>query len=322
MRAIMRRGRHLGYNTVIVLNRQLRIFLTGATGYIGRAVLDALVRAGHDVWCLVRSETKAAEVEAHGGKTVTGDLADPASFVDAAEGCEGFIHAGFEATARGAEIDRTAIDSMVEVARRGAGDRFFIYTSGIWVLGNSPRPVDETAPLKPTPLVAWRPAHEQRVLAAAGDGLRTVVVRPGIVCGGSRGIIGDLIRDAHNGIVRVIGAGTNHWPAVYARDLAALYVRLVAHGDASGVLPATAEADDTVNDIVEALATHVKTPPEVRRMPLAEARQKLGPLAAALALDQVVRSPRARALGWMPALRSVAGNAARLVDEWRSESNA
>jgi nucleoside-diphosphate-sugar epimerase len=144
-----------------------------------------------------------------------------------------------------------------------------------------------------------------------------VVIRPGIVYGGGRGIVGDLLKDASNSLIRVIGAGDNHWALVYDRDLADLYVRTAAIHQASGVYHANDEGDETVNDIVAALSEHAKTQPSVRHVPLAEAKQKLGAYAEALALDQIVRSPRARALGWHPSLHSVSGNAARLFEEWR-----
>ena len=197
-----------------------------------------------------------------------------------------------------------------------------VYTSGIWVLGNCPAPVDEAAPLNPAEFVAWRPAHEQRVLNAATASVRPVVIRPGIVYGGSRGIVGEMLKDAANSLVRVVGSGDNHWPLVYDRDLAELYVRLATNPDATGVFHANDEGDERVNDLVAALANQAPTSPSVRRLPIAEARQKMGPYADALALDQIVRSPRARALGWNPSLHSVAGNAARLFEEWRRKKDA
>jgi nucleoside-diphosphate-sugar epimerase len=143
------------------------------------------------------------------------------------------------------------------------------------------------------------------------------VVRPGLVYGGSRGIVGDLFRDVANGLVRVVGAGGNHWPLIYDRDLGELYRRLVNTPTASGVYHANDEGDETVNEIVAALAAHASIQPTVRHVPIAEARQKMGAYADVLALDQIVRSPRARGLGWSPTLHSVAGNAARLLEEWR-----
>jgi nucleoside-diphosphate-sugar epimerase len=149
-----------------------------------------------------------------------------------------------------------------------------------------------------------------------------VVVRPGIVYGGNRGIIADLLKDAANGLVRVIGDGNNHWPCVYARDLADLYLRVTSNPEASGVFHANDEADESVGDIVDAIARHARMRPDVRHVPLKEARAKMGPYADALALDQRVRSPRARALGWSPTLHSVAGNVARLVEEFRTRKEA
>jgi hypothetical protein len=81
------------------------------------------------------------------------------------------------------------------------------------------------------------------------------------------------------------------------------------------------EGDERVNDVVDAIKPHVKVKPDVRYVPIEEARHKMGAYADALALDQVVRSPRARALGWAPSLHSVSGNAARLLDEWRAAKN-
>ncbi|HVZ23879.1 MAG TPA: hypothetical protein VG871_22550, partial [Vicinamibacterales bacterium] len=137
------------------------------------------------------------------------------------------------------------------------------------------------------------------------------------VYGGARGIVGDVLKDVANGLVRVVGGGENHWPAIYDRDLGDLYLRLVNAPDASGVYHANDEADETVNSIVEAFAEHAPIRPSVRHVPIAEARKKMGTYADALALDQIVRSPRARALGWAPTLHSITGNAARLFEEWR-----
>jgi nucleoside-diphosphate-sugar epimerase len=303
----------------------MRIFLTGATGYIGAAVLDALVRAGHSVTALVRDNQKAARVTARGGHAVIGNLAEPESFRTAAEAQDGYVHTAYDTTGGGPAIDKAALETIIKAAKRprtagsnGPAKRFVIYTSGVWVLGSVPEPADEQSPIDPVALVAWRPEHEQFVLNAAGPGLRTMVVRPGIVYGGGHGIVGDLLKSASNGLVRVIGDGNNHWPLIYDRDLADLYARLAADEDASGVYHANDEGDERVNDIVSAIAPYLPVRPDVRHVPIEEARSKMGSYADALALDQVVRSPRARALGWTPSLRSVSGNAARLLEEWRA----
>jgi len=303
----------------------MRIFLTGATGYVGSAVLDALVRGGHDVTALVRSNERAALVAARGARPFIGNLAEPETYRAAADAQDGYIHAALDgAASKGPAVDRLALETILAAAKRprtsGAAvpaARFVIYTSGIWVLGRAPEPAAEDAPVNPIALAAWRVAHEQLVLDAASRTLRTIVVRPGVVYGGARGIVGDLFKDASNGLVRVVGDGNNRWPLVYDRDLADLYARLAASDEASGVYHANDEGDESVNDIVAAISPHLAHVPDVRHMPIEEARTKLGSYAEALSLDQVVRSPRARAIGWTPTLRSVSGNAARLLGEWK-----
>src|SRR5437867_5736954 len=304
----------------------MRIFLTGATGYIGSAVLDALVRAGHDVTALVRENEKAWRVAKRGARPAIGNLADPESFRGSAEAQDGYVHAAFDfASGRGPAIEKAALETMIAAAKRprtagskSPAKRFIIYTSGVWILGRTPEPAAEDAPVNPIATASFRPAHEQLVLGAANKQLRTIVVRPGVVYGGGSGMVGDIFKAATNGLVRVVGDGNNHWPLVYDRDLADLYAKLAAHEDAAGVYHANDEGDERVNDIVAAVASHLPVRPDVRNVPIEEARAKMGAYADALALEQIVRSPRARTIGWTPTLHSVAGNAARLLEEWRT----
>lgn len=301
----------------------MRIFLTGATGYVGTAVLDAFVRGGHEVTALVRDPEKAESVAHHGVKPVIGDLLKSTSYAAAAEGSDVIVHTALDRSKRGPKVDRQAIDTLIAAAGRRAATgtaATFIYTSGLWVLGTTQGEATEEFPINPTPFEEWRPDHERLVLAPP-PGVRAAVIRPAIVYGGARGIVGDLLKDAANGLVRVVGDGHNHWPCVYDRDLADLYVR-VATNDVSGVFHANDEADERVGDIVEAIARHVSMRPDVRNVPLEEARKKMGPYADALALDQIVRSPRARGLGWSPTLHSVSGNVARLLEEFRNSRAA
>ena len=307
----------------------MRIFLTGATGYIGAAVLDALVRGGHEVTALVRDNGKARRVAKRGAHPVLGNLADPETFRGSADAQDGYVHAAYESqSGRGPAIELAALETIIAAAKRprtaGAAaplKRFVIYTSGVWILGRTEAPATEEAPVNPIAASAFRPAHEQLVLAANDEHLRTAVVRPGVVYGGGTGMIADIFKSANNGLVRVVGDGNNHWPLVYDRDLADLYARIAAHPGASGIFHANDEGDERVNDIVGAIKPYLAVKPDVRYVPIDEARHKLGVYADAMALDQLVRSPRARALGWTPTLHSVAGNAARLLEEWRESRN-
>ena len=306
----------------------MRISLTGATGYVGAAVLDALVRGGHDVTALVRDNEKARRVAKRGAHPVIGNLAEPDSFRGSADAQDGYVYAAYDSVSgRGPAIEQAALEAIIAAAKRprtaGAASekRFVIYTSCAWILGKTPEPAAEDAPINPIAMSAFRPSLEQLVLDAAGDNLRTVVVRPGVVYGGGNGMVGDIFKAASNGLVRVIGDGNNHWPLVYDRDLADLYARLAASGDAAGIYHANDEGDERVNDVVGAIKPYLPVKPDVRYVPIDEARSKMGAVADALALDQLVRSPRARALGWTPTLHSVAGNAARLLEVWRESRN-
>ncbi len=295
----------------------MQVFLTGGTGYIGAAVLDALIRSGHHVTALVRDPEKAARLEARGATPLLGELAGPARYLKHAVAAEAVVHTALEATPRGPAVDQQFLDVMLPALAATGQPRTFVYTSGIWVLGPQPDGADETAALAPAEISAWRAGREVQVLAAHSGQLRTAVVRPGIVYGGARGIVSDMLKDALNGLVRVIGDGRNRWPLVYDRDLGDLYARVVARAEAMGVFHAAGNEDERVLDIADAIRTHVDPVADIRFMPLAEAHAKMGSYANALALDQVVRSPRARALGWLPAMHGITGNAPRLFEEYR-----
>ena len=295
----------------------MQVFLTGGTGYIGAAVLDALIRSGHHVTALVRDPEKAARLEARGATPVLGELAGPARYLKHAVAADAVVHTALEAKPRGPAVDQQFLDVVLPALAATGQPRTFVYTSGIWVLGPQPDGADETAALAPAEISAWRVEREVQVLAAHSGQLRTAVVRPGIVYGGARGIISDMLKDALNGLVRVIGDGRNRWPLVYDRDLGDLYARVVAAAEASGVFHAAGKEDERVVDIAEAIRSHVDPAADIRFMPLAEAHAKMGPYADALALDQVVRSPRARALGWLPAMHGITGNTPRLFEEYR-----
>lgn len=300
----------------------MHIFLTGATGYIGSAVLDAMLKGGHKVTAIARDPEKAEKLLAKGATPVVAEMGLPKLYVPLLKQADAVVHTAFESSPRGVQVDKTSLETMLTAQREAIAvdgkARTFIYTSGVWVLGRTAKAAEEDSPLDPPPHVAWRPEHEDMVLAAASSALRPVVIRPGIVYGGGRGIVSDLIKDALNGIVRVVGPGKNRWSCVYDHDLADLYVRILEAPLAAGIFHANDEADERVSDIVEAIAGQVPQRPDIRNMPMAEARKKFGTRAEVLALDQKVRSPKARALGWAPSLPGVANSVARLVEEYRN----
>jgi nucleoside-diphosphate-sugar epimerase len=282
----------------------MRIFLTGATSLIGAAVAPALVRAGHQVTAIVRPTGPVpARLREQGIDVLTGDLSDVAANRSALEGYGALVHCARDTSPRGPEVDRQVIDTWRDVFWR-AGSGLMVYASSTWVIGPTSGPVDESAAINPPEIERDRPATEQAILESQGGGVRAVVVRPGLIYGGDSGIVSDMLRDAANGIVRVVGSGDNHWPLIYRDDLVDLFVRVIGHPDVAGIVHATDGSDDTVNDLVVAIA---------------DARHRMGALAEALAMDQIVRSPKALAIGWSPSLTSASRNVPRLLEERRDQ---
>jgi nucleoside-diphosphate-sugar epimerase len=276
----------------------MRVFVTGATGYIGSVVTEKLLAAGHEVLGLARSDSSARKLERLGAQPVPGDMGGPAVVSAAARRSEAVIHLAAEFSPNGPQLDRAVIDAVLE-AFRGSG-KAFVYTSGIWVMGSTGgRVADESAPVNPVPLVAWRPSHEQSVLKA--EGVRGIVIRPGMVYGRSGGFLASLFVPGRNGAVRIVGSGENRWSFVHVDDLADLYV-LALQAPTASLYFATAGPAVPVAELAKAAALGAT----VEKVPLDQARAEMGPVADALALDGMFSSLKAmRELGWKPARASV-----------------
>lgn len=286
----------------------MELFITGGTGYIGQAVARRAIGRGHQVTALVREETSAAAaalarlgVKLHGG-----DLRDPRSFAAAAGAADGVVHTASTNDASAGAADEAAAEAMLSYLRPGAA---FVYTSGTWVYGNAQgEPATEATAPNPTPLVAWRPAVEQRVQAlAARRSIAAVILRPAMVHGYGGGVFGMLAGMVRQtGSVRVVGDGRNRWPAVHVDDLAAAYLSVVeraASGDdrvIGQIFNVAAEDAVAVAEIGEAIRASVGAD-RVEFWPLDEARKSLGAFADALALDQTISGQHARrVLAWEP----------------------
>jgi len=279
----------------------MQVFVTGATGYIGFAVAAALRRAGHRVRGLARSEAKARRLVQHEIEPVIGDLADPKTYLDVASDCALLVNTAFDYSADGVAKDKTAIDTLLEAGRRGAKPKTLVFTSGAWVYGDTgDRMVDETTPPNPTKLVAWRPAHEQLVLQAAG--VRGLVIRPGDVYGGAGGLTDQWFAGPSTGKPPfVVGDGRNRVPMVHIDDLADAYVRIAESGLAGEIFNVNDQSRFTVLEMAAAAARAAGYKGEVRPTPLSEARKTLGDFADALALSQHIDARKVvRLLGWHP----------------------
>ena len=327
----------------------MHVLVLGATGYIGSAVVAKLSAAGHRVTAVSRT---APATDLPGVTPVRGDLLDPtavaALVTHGAIGTDsqGAINTGIAGgadnlsagVAGSAGIDAVihtaapqgdaelpVIDALTR-ALAGSG-RPLVWTSGVWVLGpTGDQPGDETTPAAPIAIVAARPGIEDRVLAAARQGVRAVVLRPGVVHGRGGGILAMLA-----GWARELGHGrwvggpetSPRWPLVHVDDLADLYVLAATRAEAGTVLHGVAEsgvrtatlaraaahgagitagtAGTTIHEAGSATQEGEGSGPGAYAWPQEEAAAELGaPFAEALALDQEVTAARSLALGWQP----------------------
>jgi nucleoside-diphosphate-sugar epimerase len=279
----------------------MRILLTGATGYIGSAVLDALVGAGHDVTAVVRNERAALRAAARGATAVQGDVTDVDWFAARLAEADAAIHTAAPDDGA-AEFD----DAVIEAAIRAYGEdgRRFVLTSGIWEYGSG-TDLDDHAPVDPPRLVAWRVPREERLLASGVD---AAVVAPGIVYGYDRGLVSSLVVDAPRtdaGALRLIGDGSQHWTLVHVDDLARLYLAVVEAVGVRGRVIGSDGSPTTVRALAEAVAVATAAAGVAVETPDAS-RERLGAaFADALLLDQAASGRAARALGWVPEHASV-----------------
>lgn len=273
----------------------MKIFLTGATGYIGGAVARAAARAGHQVLALAHSEKATATARENGWTPAPGDLREPATLAKHAAAADATLHTANTNAEDAGEADRAAVGAMLE-ALAGSG-KPLVYTSGIWVLGDTGgREADEQTPAdRPLPMVAWRARFESEVVAAAERGVRSVVVRPGIVYGRGGGIPGMLGR----GELPLVGDGRQSWPLVHLDDLAELYL-LALEAPAGSILHAVS-AHATMKDVALAARAGEGHPGDYETLSRDQAKQRLGGFGEALALDQRFSAERTRELvGWTP----------------------
>lgn len=276
----------------------MKVFLTGATGYIGTAVADRLRAAGHQVSGLARSDPAAAKLETMGITPIRGDFSDRRSLGVAAGSADAVIST---ATTYNPAIDGPALEAMLDAL--SGSNKPLVYTSGIWSHGDTGgEVVDETAAPRPAELVAWRQAVEQLVLQAAGRGVRTVVIRPAIVYGRGGGIPAGLVESAQKqGAAQYVGTGDNRWPFVHVDDLADLYLLALETAPAGTLLLGVSGPSYRVREVAEAASRGAGAEGRTAAWPLEEARTKLGAYADALVLDQQASGRRAQELlGWRP----------------------
>jgi len=281
----------------------MRVFLTGATGFVGSAIIEELRAAGHQVTGLARSDEAAATLAAWGVEARRGDVAEPEVLAEAARDSDGVIHCAFghdfSKYAEMGETDLRAVAAMAE-ALAGSG-KPLVVTSGM-TASTPGRLSTEADEAQTEGMAAVRGAPEALALSASEKGVRSMVVRlpPSVHDVQRQGLVSMLIASARqSGVSAYVGEGANRWPAVHRRDAARLFRLGLEHGQPGQRLHAVGEEGVSLRSIAEAIGRKLGIP--ARSLGPEAAAAQLGFFAGPAANDMPASSAATQAsLGWRP----------------------
>jgi nucleoside-diphosphate-sugar epimerase len=279
----------------------MRVFVTGASGFVGSAVVAELIAAGHQVLGLVRSDTSAKSVVAAGAQVHRGDLQDLESLRSGATATDAVIHTAFihdfSKFAENCEIDRRAIEALG--AALAGSNRPLIVTSGTGLLTPGRLATEDT--VRPTGSAIPR-VSEQAGLSLVSQGVRVSAMRlpPTVHGDGDHGFVPILIGLARDkGAAAYVDDGNNRWPAVHRLDAAQLYRLVLEKGTAGAVYHAVAEQGVPFREIAGVIGRRLSVP-AVSKTP-EEAAQHFGWFAHFAAMDNPSSSAKTQEqMGWRP----------------------
>lgn len=281
----------------------MKIFVTGATGFVGAAVVRELVSHGHQVLGLARSDRSESELGRLGAEALRGDLTAPETLRRGAQSADAIIHTGFihdfSRFAEACTIDRTAIETIGEAIMNT--EKPLIVTAGVASLDTAQKLATETDPAF-TPSDDYPRASEAAAKALSERGIPTSVMRlpPSVHGVGDHGFVPMLIDFARQkGCSAYIDDGENAWPAVHVHDAARAFRLAVESGRSARTFHAVAEQGVPFRKIAEAIATGLDLP--CVSLSAQEARRHFTWFFGFASIDQPTSSDRTRALlGWSP----------------------
>ncbi|KQW53491.1 3-beta hydroxysteroid dehydrogenase [Nocardioides sp. Root1257] len=284
----------------------MRVFVTGASGFVGSAVVPELLTAGHQVVGLARSDEAAATVASLGAEVVRGSLADLDVLRASAADADAVVHLAFRHDiaftgdfAGAAASDHAAIEAMGD-ALAGSGKALSIASgTGLLAPGRLATEADQPANVGH---VAARGANSALTLSLADRGVRSSVVRltPTVHDAGDNGFMRAVVATARTaGVSAYVGDGAQRWPAVHRQDAARLFRLAIEQAPAGSVLHAVGEEGVPLKDVAELIGRHLDLP--VRSITADDAPEHFGFLAGFLSADMPASSAATRELlGWEP----------------------